>query len=403
MASPRPVLTIFGINVYLPASSVFGLVLIAWFAIPASTEALGSGSTEAAILVVALVHAVMLYLSVLVHELGHALSARRFGYPVDGVSLTIIGGHTIIAAEYRRPRDQFWVALAGPLGTLLVALAAWAGTLATTGLFNSVLAWLAWSSVLIGGVNLLPGIPLDGGAALDAVVWHTSKKRWRGRQVSALLGLGVAVLWAITPLILASMFNRPVESADMLVSGLVGFWMASIAWRVYGYAMAEKAGRLADFNEPNSQELREVLRQNQSSSEPTASDSPSTLPSPVVHIRPYVRRAVSIEASTSLADSLDLAAQSGAGAIIVTKDEKVIGVVRDAAVAAVPAELRQTTAISSVARRVQPDEFISVDTVLSDLTEQLLDLSIHEWIVLDPEGAIFGVLLKADIQGKLNV
>lgn len=388
MASPRPVLRILGISVFLPPSSVFGLALIAWFAIPASTEALAAGTSDAVILIVALVHAVMLYLSVLVHEMGHALSARRRGYPVDGVSLTIIGGHTLIAAEYRRPRDQFWVALAGPVGTLLVAVAAWLGTLAVDGLVDSILGWLAWSSLLIGGVNLLPGIPLDGGAIIDAVVWSRSGKRWRGRQVSAILGLGVAVLWAVTPWILASMFGRPVESADLLVSGLVGFWMASIAWRVYGYALAERDGLTAA---PESKD------------ETGSATEAAITPSPVVHIRPYVRRAISVDSSETLGQALTDASSGSAGAIIVTKNDQVIGVVRDAAVAAVPEELRATTSVTSVARRIQAEEFIGVDTVLSDLTAQLLDPSIHEWVVLDTEGAIYGVLLKSDIQGKLNV
>jgi Zn-dependent protease len=381
-------LRILGISVFLPPSSVFGLALIAWFAIPASTEALAAGASDAVILIVALVHAVMLYLSVLVHEMGHALSARRRGYPVDGVSLTIIGGHTLIAAEYRRPRDQFWVALAGPVGTLLVAVAAWLGTLAVDGLVDSILGWLAWSSLLIGGVNLLPGIPLDGGAIIDAVVWSRSGKRWRGRQVSAILGLGVAVLWAVTPWILARMFGRPVESADLLVSGLVGFWMASIAWRVYGYALAERDG----------------LTTAPASKDETGSATEAAItPSPVVNIRPYVRRAISVDSSETLGQALTDANSGSAGAIIVTKNDQVIGVVRDAAVAVVPEQLRATTSVTSVARRIQPDEFIGVDTVLSDLTVQLLDPSIHEWVVLDTEGAIYGVLLKSDIQGKLNV
>ena len=139
MADARPVGRILGIPVYLPANSVVGLVLVAWFAIPTSADALGGSAQEFLVLSVAMLHAVMLYASVFIHELGHALFAQRFGYQVQGVSLTVIGGHTQIAAEYKRPRDQFWVALAGPCATLLVGLAAWGGTHIAVGVLHSML------------------------------------------------------------------------------------------------------------------------------------------------------------------------------------------------------------------------------------------------------------------------
>lgn len=385
MAVTRPVAKVFGIPVFLPANSIIGLVLVAWFAIPTSADALGNTTQEWLILIVALLHAVMLYASVFVHELGHAISARRFGYQVQGVSLTVIGGHTQIAAEYRRPRDQFWVALAGPFATLLVGLAAWGGNHITTGVLHSMLVWLAWSSVLIGVVNLLPGVPLDGGAAVDAFVWHRTHNRWRGRQVASATGFVVAALWASTPWLLAALFSRPVELSDILVSGLVGLWMASVSWRTYVYSTAKLSGKI-----PDSEQVEDLASQ-------------PVEPSATVHIRPFVRRAVEVEANQSIADALEIAGVHKAGAIIVTRDDVVVGIVRDAAIAATPDDLRRLTPIVQAARRVGLDEAIAADSLLTEIASDMNNPAVHEWLVVDSTGGLFGVLVKSDIWGRLDV
>ena len=316
--------------------------------------------------------------------MGHALSARRRNYEVDGVSLTIIGGHTTVQTNYRRARDQALIAFAGPVATLLVGICAWAATTVTSGVAHSIASWLAWSSFIIGAVNLLPGVPLDGGAILDAVVWRLSRNRTRGRQVSALSGLVVAALWASSPWIVGAMFEREVQTSDVIISGVVGLWMASTAWRAFVWA-----GRADVVVEQNSGVEETVVH--------------AEVPNTQREIRSLVRRATAVDTNMSLEDSLKYAADHSAGAILVTAGGRVVGIVRDSAVAQALEEGRTAVPVASVARRIESTDHVLVSSTLADIAEQLANAAAAEWLVVDREDAIVGVLFRSDLQRSLNV
>ena len=111
--------------------------------------------------------AVALYLSVLLHEASHALMARRYGYPVTSITLHFLGGMTQIEGEARRPRQEFWIAVVGPLTSLAVCGAAFALLLLDPqGLLRMVVEGLAVANLFVGVLNLVPGLPLDGGRVL---------------------------------------------------------------------------------------------------------------------------------------------------------------------------------------------------------------------------------------------
>ena len=388
MAQSKPLFSFAGIKVFVPANSVIGLALVAWFAIPTAQE-VSPGASEAAILAFALLHAIALYFSILIHELGHALSALRRKYAVDGVTLTIIGGHTTVQTNYRRPRDQAVIALAGPLATLLVGLVAWLIAASTEGLAHSVASWLAWSSVIIGAVNLLPGIPLDGGAIVDALVWRVSGKRMLGRRIAALSGLGVALLWATSPWLVGWYFGREVQTADVLISGVVGLWMASTAWRVFVWS-----GR-----------PEEDVEEFQTSKPETKVSNSEPVPSSVepIAILPFVRRAILVPLDTPVACALDEASKASAGAVVVGSNNSIVGIVRDAAVALLTDDQKVRTSVASVARRITADDSINVAASLDTISEQLSILSSDEWLVIDDAGAIVGVLVRSDIQRNIHV
>ncbi len=371
---------------------MIGLALVAWFAIPTVQEVL-VGASDYAILAVALLHALALYVSILVHELGHALTAMRRGYEVDGVTLTIIGGHTTVQSNYRRALDQAGIAFAGPLATLFVGVAGWALAANTSGLVHSVASWLAWSSVIIGAVNLLPGVPLDGGAILDAVVWRFTRNRKLGRQVSALSGLGVAALWTVSPWIVGWYFGRDVQTSDVIISGVVGLWMASTAWRVFVWA-----GR----SEIQSS-TAERASTKQASVEPDVTVPAPNAPHADDNVRKYVRRATAVTINATVAQALVAAHESAAGAVVVTADNRIVGIVREAAVADLSDSDRLTTAVSSVARRIDKDDHIRVDATFADISQQLANHTAQEWLVVDDVDATVGVLFRSDIPRSNNV
>ncbi len=191
---------------------------------------------------VAVVCALMFFVSLLLHELAHAWVAQRRGIPVLGITLFLFGGVAKLGGEPARARDEFWVAVVGPLASF--ALMALFG-----GLFfasdqlaletaATVSLYLALVNFMIGLFNLLPGYPLDGGRILRSAIWG-AKKNFRsatriaggvGRVVAAgLIGLGAWVL---------------------LSGALGGLWMAFLGmflWTAGGAQMrqAEAADRAA--------------------------------------------------------------------------------------------------------------------------------------------------------------
>jgi Zn-dependent protease len=133
--------------------------------------------------------------SVLLHELGHALTARRHGIGVRGITLELLGGYTELDRDAPGPRVELLVSLAGPAVSAVLGGAAVAATLALpAGTLGHQLAFqLAASNVLVAIFNSLPGLPLDGGRALRAAVWAATGDRHRGTEVAGWLGRTVAL------------------------------------------------------------------------------------------------------------------------------------------------------------------------------------------------------------------
>ena len=205
---------------------------------------------------------------------------------------------------------------------------------------------------------------------------------------ASLTGFAVAALWASTPWLLASLFSRPVELSDILLSGLVGLWMASVSWRTYVYSTAKISGKVQGIETPQEVSLESVK---------------AVEPSAAVPIRSLVRRAAKVDANQSISEALDHAATQRAGAIVVTRDNVIVGIVREAAVSTTPHDLRAVTPIVQVARRVSVDEAIPADTMLTELTSDLDNPAVQEWLVVDADGRLYGVLIKSDVWGRFDV
>ncbi len=137
---------------------------------------------------VAAVVSTLFFTSLLLHELAHALMARRRGLPVHGITLFLFGGVSLIGEQPKRPMDEFLIAVVGPLASFalmflfggLYLLAANLGLeVAAVALF-----YVAVVNLMIGAFNLLPGFPLDGGRILRAALWGLSRNI-RGASVAA--------------------------------------------------------------------------------------------------------------------------------------------------------------------------------------------------------------------------
>jgi Zn-dependent protease len=126
---------------------------------------------------VAAAFVILLYLSVLVHELSHSVVARGYGLPVRRILLYPLGGISEIEQEPQTPGREFVVSAAGPVLSLLLGAAGWGlAQVFTAGISGSLVRQLMVANIIVGIFNLLPGLPLDGGRMLRAVVWKITKR-----------------------------------------------------------------------------------------------------------------------------------------------------------------------------------------------------------------------------------
>jgi Zn-dependent protease len=196
---------IFGIRVGASPSWFAVLFLIIFLLSDQFTT--GSG-TEAFALAVA--GAFAFFLSILLHEFGHALAARREGIQIAGIDLWFFGGVAKMSRDTRTPGEEFKVAAAGPAVTLLIIVVTWVAAVAlsrTGEFFDSaqfgdestspglrLLGWLAAVNVILLAFNLVPAFPLDGGRIARAAAWRATGDKRRATRISARLGQAFSYL-----------------------------------------------------------------------------------------------------------------------------------------------------------------------------------------------------------------
>ncbi len=174
--------------------------------------------------------AIMLFVSVLLHELGHSVVALRYRIPVRSITLFIFGGLAQIGTEPPNALAEFWIALAGPLvsfglaalfGMLEPLARGWSPLLA-------LVKYLAYINGTLGLFNLIPGFPLDGGRVFRAIVWWTTHSLRRATLIAASVGRFIAYLF-----ILAGVWQM---FAGNFGNGL---WIAFIGWFLETAAAAQ--------------------------------------------------------------------------------------------------------------------------------------------------------------------
>jgi Zn-dependent protease len=201
---------VFGVRIGVDLSWFVVLFLIIW-SLSGSYRGLfpGDGTLP---FVLATASALLFFASVVLHELGHAWVAMRGGIRIAGIDLWLFGGVAKMSRDTDSPGLEFKVAVAGPVVTLLIALACLAGAWAGSGLgafrglaglaregygpVDVVLAYLCVINLLLLGFNLIPGFPLDGGRIARAVAWKVTGDRTRATRFAAALGRGFSIVLA---------------------------------------------------------------------------------------------------------------------------------------------------------------------------------------------------------------
>ncbi len=200
-----PVGRIAGVRILVTPSWIASVAAIAVLGVPVIGRVVPDTGTTVAVLV-AILLGVLLGASVLAHELGHCVAARRRGIGVHSVRLYLLGGVSELAGGPATPRDEAVIAAAGPAVSGVLAGAFWIALQPTTAgtVGWLVLLLLALSNLVIAVFNLLPALPLDGGRVIRAAIWGASGSRRAGTTAAAVGGylLAAALLgWAVLMLL----------------------------------------------------------------------------------------------------------------------------------------------------------------------------------------------------------
>lgn len=185
--------------------------------------------SQTTILVASLVSVVLFFISVVLHELGHSLLALSRGIPVPAITLFVFGGMSHMDREAETARDEFWIAIIGPLVSLVLAgiflFLSW--TLPISEPVRLVLNWVGVINLVLAVFNLIPGFPLDGGRVFRAIVWGVTGDERKAMRWAVMAGRFVAYgLFALGIYVLI---------AQGLWSGL---WIMAIAWFLLSAAAA---------------------------------------------------------------------------------------------------------------------------------------------------------------------
>jgi Zn-dependent protease/predicted transcriptional regulator len=211
-----------GVEVRVDSSWVVVALLVTYSMYLRVLYLYGSVSTVGAV-GLAVLSAVLLFGSVLVHELAHALVSQARGIRVLDITLFLFGGATRARVESRGPGDEFLIAVVGPLTSGILAglfgIVAGLGGGVLSGPLAGTLGYLGWVNLLLAAFNLVPGFPLDGGRLLRSAIWKATGSLGRATQIAS--GAGQAVGW----LLVAG------GVAWLLAGNLAGgIWFAFIGW-----------------------------------------------------------------------------------------------------------------------------------------------------------------------------
>lgn len=348
-----------GVEIIVDVSVFVVAGLLGWVQLVTLDTAYGAGAMAT---VLALVTGVTYIGSLLLHEVLHTLVAISRDLHARRIRLLVFGGYSLIDSRDSTPANEFWVAMAGPVGSLAAGGLLWALALAM-GWHEptaDTLRFLALINLLIGLVNLLPGLPLDGGRALRALLWNINDDRLRATQMATLagrvLGLGVAGI-----------------GVYLVVIGrdLAGFVWILLGWFLFRSATA--AGQLEELiTRVVGATARDVMR-------PT----PDAVPGPM--------RVAEVTSLFQVGPTMRT--------LPVEVEGRVTGIIGQAEIDDLAPGRRELGRASFVMTPIGPDDIVDADTPADALIARI---GSEPRLVVVDNGVVVGVIEAADLEAALG-
>jgi CBS domain-containing protein/Zn-dependent protease len=356
---------LFGIPVKVGGSAILGVAFLAYIFLP-RYEGLFSPTVAWA---AAAGLAIVIYVTVLAHELGHALSARALGAKVNEISLYALGGVTRFDRAGSTALRDGIIAAAGPAVTLVIAGAAFIAAEAFGDglplLIDVSLLSIAQISLILAVFNLAPALPLDGGVLVSSLAWGLTRRRSFGIKVAAASGLLVALLVLASPYLFFSQ-NLGDSWVFFILTALIAAWLGATSIRAW-----QESGAMAKM--------------------------------PGLSVEQLVRKAIPISGDIPISEAIRKAREQGAGALVVVSlSGEPQAIVGEAEVMAVPANKRPWTSVSSIMSPIKEEQKIAADAKGESIIKAMYDSRQPNLLVCDDADRIVGVVTSEDLERQLK-
>jgi Zn-dependent protease/CBS domain-containing protein len=347
-----------GIDIGIHYTWIFIFLLFSWTLADGYFPAYYQWST-AAYWITGVIASLLIFVSVLIHELAHSLVAKSRGIPVHSITLFILGGVSNLEEEPQKPKAEFVMAIVGPVTSLLLAAIFWGLTKIpgdkTTEVF-AVISYMALINMYLGAFNLLPGFPLDGGRVLRSIIWGATGNLIKATEIAGRVGQIFG--WAFIGLGVFFMIR---------ISLFSGLWLAFIGWFLNSAADASRKEvtireRLSHFK------VRELMNSN------------------IETIRP----------ETTVYDMvMDIIRRKGGRAVPVCRDDRLAGIVTITDVKKVPQEQWNTTPVERI-MTADPLYTVTPEDNLNTAMQLIAKHDINQVLIKENEKCA-GMLTRADI------
>lgn len=342
-------------------------------------------------LILGLVITGLFFGSVLVHELAHSLIARLEGIRIHDIQLHIFGGWARLIGEPRTAMAEFRVAIAGPASSFMLCLLFTAGLigLQAIGARNTIALgiieacyYLMWANMLLAMFNLLPGLPLDGGRALRAVLWHRRKDILSATRTAKRMGVGIAyMIISYGIFLIAFGIYRGTLWQDFMMA--VWFFVIGIFLK----NAAESDYRHREQQHAEEQEVRRSIEELR-----VSGTVGSIMESPAVSVAPEIRLSELID---------DVLSEHRRTWFPVARDGRLHGILMLEKLRGVPREEWDKREVSEYMEPVSESLFIPVRASIEHAEMKLKSNPFGILAVIDGEGLLIGTVNAADLRQAL--
>jgi len=321
--------------------------------------------------ITALLTAVLFFISLLLHELAHSLVAQKRGLKVTAITLFALGGVSQIQEDATDAKTEFWVAIAGPMASLIIGFGClgialslgWQRSTEPQTAVTGVLVWLGYINIALAVFNMIPGFPLDGGRVLRSIVWTITKNADRSTRIAASVGQVVAFLFILDGI--WKFFSG---------AGFGGLWIAFIGWFLMDAAKAS-------YTEVETTAALRGIR---------VSDVMS-------------RDCVIVNRGMSLREFVDVyLLKAGQRCFGVEDDGHLVGLITPRDVGAVPRERWDRTTVGEAMRPLQELHVITPDTPVIDALKLVARYDVNQLPVV-ANGTLQGIVSRSHLVQLMQV